>query len=185
MEIPCLSNQVFKIFDIDHDNTYEILRVSPAQIDVLYYNHTLEQWNILLNITNLSGYEYQVFDISYERSFSTTLLMITQKDIDTIQKVTFLSGCLLNYADDLESNTLFRQELKKESKRYFNFISKFEANILNIKDEAELKELSEQLHQSYLAIDNLIQIQFNLKNDSQRKYFNDEVEKLVTKFNLL
>ena len=111
--------------------------------------------------------------------------MITQKDIDTIQKVTFLSGCLLNYADDLESNTLFRQELKKESKRYFNFISKFEANILNIKDEEELKELSEQLHSSYLAIDNLIQIQFNLKNDSQRQYFNEEVEKLVTKFNLL
>ena len=107
-----------------------------------------------------------------------------EKDKITIQKVAFLAGCFLNYADELQTNTLFKHEFKKKTNAFSKFMSNFEAQILNIKDEKELKELSEQLHNSYLAIDNMISIQFNLKNKNQRDYFNFEINELVNKFNL-
>ena len=107
-----------------------------------------------------------------------------EKDFQTIQKIAFLTGCFLNYVDDLENNTMFKHEFKQKTNSYSNFLRKFEEQLLNVKDETEKLELAEQLHNSYLAIDNLVNVQFSLKNDSQRDYFNEEINKVVDKFNL-
>ena len=103
------------------------------------------------------------------------------KDLEIIHKIAMVSGCLLNYADDLETKTFFRHELKKRTNEFTKFLRKFEDQILDIKDH---KELSNELHNAYLVIDNLVSIQYNLKNDSQREYFNIEVNKPVDKLNL-
>ena len=101
-----------------------------------------------------------------------------EKDFKTIQKIAFLVGCFLNYVDDLETNSLFKHQFKKRVMQLSNFLRKFEAHLLNVKDEKESRELSEQLHNSYLAIDNLVDIQFSLKNDVYFFLGNNELLRL-------
>ncbi|MFW9873228.1 MAG: LamG-like jellyroll fold domain-containing protein, partial [Candidatus Thorarchaeota archaeon] len=80
MTISCQNEQVFKLFDLNKDDIYEIIRLTPFQIDVLYLNQSSSQWNIKENITNLSGYNYFSFDIEYDGSSSTALLSVHQKN---------------------------------------------------------------------------------------------------------
>ncbi|KKL74412.1 hypothetical protein LCGC14_2065150, partial [marine sediment metagenome] len=77
--IPSISGQTFKLFDINNDNNYEIIRVSASQIDVIYLDINSE-WVIVENITSLSGYEYFAIDVAYDGSLSNTLLTVVQKD---------------------------------------------------------------------------------------------------------
>ncbi|NVM54331.1 MAG: DUF2341 domain-containing protein, partial [Candidatus Helarchaeota archaeon] len=77
--ISSIQGQVFKLFDINKDSKYEIIRISSSQIDVIYLDGS-SNWVIKENVTALSGYEYFAFDISYDRSSSDTAFVITQKD---------------------------------------------------------------------------------------------------------
>ncbi|KKL62630.1 hypothetical protein LCGC14_2183280, partial [marine sediment metagenome] len=78
--IPSISNQVFKLWDINYDNKYEIIRMTSSHIDVIYLNAD-NDWVIVENITSLSNYEYFSFDIIREESTTNTLIAFIQKDI--------------------------------------------------------------------------------------------------------
>ncbi|KKL47980.1 hypothetical protein LCGC14_2330110, partial [marine sediment metagenome] len=60
--IGTINNQVFKLWDLNKDNVFEIIRISSSQIDVIYLDSN-SNWVIKKNVTSLSGYNYLTFDI--------------------------------------------------------------------------------------------------------------------------
>ncbi len=84
MSISSVANQTFRLFDINQDNKFELIRTSTSQIDVLYLDGN-SIWNVAENITSVSGLQYFTFDFTYEESTSNTLLVAIQRDIATNQ----------------------------------------------------------------------------------------------------
>ncbi|MHA1933308.1 MAG: hypothetical protein ACW96X_12245, partial [Promethearchaeota archaeon] len=78
--ISSISNQVFKLFDLNKDNIYEIIRVSSSQVDVIYFNESSSNWLINENVTGLSDYIYLTFDIEYDGNTANTVFVSVQED---------------------------------------------------------------------------------------------------------
>ncbi|KKN19377.1 hypothetical protein LCGC14_0946350, partial [marine sediment metagenome] len=78
--ISSINNQVFKLWDLNKDNIYEIIRISSAQIDVIYLDANSD-WVIKKNVTGLSGYTYITFDIEYDGNTANTVFIAVQEDI--------------------------------------------------------------------------------------------------------
>ncbi|MHA2031628.1 MAG: hypothetical protein ACW99Q_19800, partial [Candidatus Kariarchaeaceae archaeon] len=77
--IASLEGQVFKLWDIDQDGQYEIIRVSPSQIDVIYLDSGLN-WVIKENVTSLSGYSYITFDAGYDPITTDSVFLAVQQN---------------------------------------------------------------------------------------------------------
>ena len=73
------TDQVFTLFDVDKNNKFEIIRISPNQIDVIYLDSG-SNWVVKENVTNLSGYNYINFDLEYEFGSTDTKLVLIQQD---------------------------------------------------------------------------------------------------------
>ncbi|KKM73236.1 hypothetical protein LCGC14_1412520, partial [marine sediment metagenome] len=102
MIIPSISDQTFKLFDINNDNNFEIIRLSASQIDVIYLDAS-SGWVIVENITALSDFEYFLFDIAYDESSLITLLVVVQTDTSdelSIWKYQFESDYLLTQLEN-------------------------------------------------------------------------------------
>ncbi|KKN07180.1 hypothetical protein LCGC14_1069780, partial [marine sediment metagenome] len=78
--IPVLSNQVFRIFDINGDGIDEIIRVTSAQIDVIYLDQT-PKWVIKLDSVNNPDLLYSIFDLTFNEVSSQTTMVLLQYDI--------------------------------------------------------------------------------------------------------
>ncbi|RLI94609.1 MAG: hypothetical protein DRO90_01760, partial [Candidatus Altiarchaeales archaeon] len=59
--IPSVISQAFKLFDLNGDGTWEIIRRLPSQLDIMHFNGT--RWLIKTNVTKLNNIEYLVMDI--------------------------------------------------------------------------------------------------------------------------
>ncbi|KKL82920.1 hypothetical protein LCGC14_1979940, partial [marine sediment metagenome] len=77
--IGTINNQVFKLWDLNKDNVFEIIRISPSQIDVIYLDSN-SNWVIKKNVTSLSGYNYLTFDIEYDGNTANTIFVSAQED---------------------------------------------------------------------------------------------------------
>ena len=102
---------------------------------------------------------------------------------DTFDKVSYVTGYLLALLDDIKGMPQYKFSLSKTGNQFKKQLEKMEAMNVMLRDE--LKESQTELHSSYGAIENMVNCQFNLKNDNQRQYFNDELEELVKKYNLI
>ncbi|MEJ2249602.1 MAG: hypothetical protein P8Y97_08085, partial [Candidatus Lokiarchaeota archaeon] len=61
--ITCSENDIFKVKDVNKDGFAEILRLTPSQVDLIFYNSSLSQWVLMENITNSELQSYITFDI--------------------------------------------------------------------------------------------------------------------------
>ncbi|KKN12641.1 hypothetical protein LCGC14_1014410, partial [marine sediment metagenome] len=107
--IPSISGQTFKLFDINADNQFELIRLSSSQIDVIYLDGSSE-WIIMENVTSLEDYEYFSFDVAYDGSSSNTFLAVVQKDTFdelSIWKYQFESDYLLTQLENCVAPTNF------------------------------------------------------------------------------
>ncbi|GAI93047.1 unnamed protein product, partial [marine sediment metagenome] len=113
--ITSIENQVFTLFDLDKDNKFEIIRVSPSQIDVIYLDSS-STWVIKENVTDLSGYTYSGFDVEYDGSSSDANMVVIQKDAEetfSLWKYEFDSDFDLVHLKDCESPTNFEPKSVK------------------------------------------------------------------------
>ncbi|KKM28087.1 hypothetical protein LCGC14_1568200, partial [marine sediment metagenome] len=108
-EISSISNQVFKLWDLNKDNIYEIIRISSAQIDVIYLDSN-SNWAIKENVTGLSGYTYITFDIEYDGNSANTVFVAVQEDslgVISLWKYSFDTDYSLTYLGDETTPTNF------------------------------------------------------------------------------
>ncbi|MFW9970897.1 MAG: LamG domain-containing protein, partial [Candidatus Odinarchaeota archaeon] len=153
--IQSIDNQIFKVFDINNDNSYEVIRVSQYEVDVIYLDQT-NKWTVKENITALSGYQYLSLDIAYDGSSSDTLLIINQKDNNGVYSLwlySFDQGFDLTHVRDCETPLNFIPTT-------VNFVNYFSANdrkailLAGLIEDTYYSQLIE--YDIYLSIRNVI-----------------------------
>ena len=102
---------------------------------------------------------------------------------EIFDKVSFVTGYMLYLLSKCEGNPQYKFSLAKTGRQFEKQLEKFESMNVLLRDN--LNESQEDLHDNYLAVENIINCAYNLKNENQRKYFNEELEKLVKKYNLV
>lgn len=121
---------------------------------------------------------------------------ILKEEQEDINILSYICGVAMNVIGELEiykgrikkvkpkaANKLrYKHDLAKYGNKFFELIEKTENVAIKLRDDSV--ETNDKTQDSYMAVENLIRCSYNLKNDSQRQYFNEEVEKLVNKFNL-
>ena len=105
-------------------------------------------------------------------------------EVKVINEMAIMTTYFLNKANELQTNSRFKHNLKKWGNKFINEIGIFEKLIYRDQTEKELLELSEQMHNNSIAVENILTIVMNLKNDNQRDYFNTELEQIAVKFNI-
>ncbi|KKN53508.1 hypothetical protein LCGC14_0601690, partial [marine sediment metagenome] len=74
--IGMISNQVFKIFDVNGDGIDEIVRVSSNQIDVIYFDQS--NWVIKEDCINDPNLQFSLFDLNYDIISQETTIVLFQ-----------------------------------------------------------------------------------------------------------
>lgn len=121
---------------------------------------------------------------------------LLKQEMQLLEFVCFMTGLMLNSIGEIEliKNTLKTKKKIKNKLRYKHDIAKYGNNFFDelLKVDAMAIKLREgevngyeNLHNSYLAIENIVNCMMNLKNDSQREYLNKELEEVFNKFNLI
>ncbi|GAH45722.1 unnamed protein product, partial [marine sediment metagenome] len=76
--INTVPNQVFRIFDINGDGIFEIIRVSSSQVDVIHLDQNSD-WSIKTDCINNPDLQYSLlFDLYYNEVISETTIVIFQ-----------------------------------------------------------------------------------------------------------
>jgi len=106
-------------------------------------------------------------------------------EIRSLEKIAVLSTYFLDLSYNLSDNNIFKHGIKKKGNQFIKEIQKLENMVTNVKDKDELLKLCDQMSNNADAVDNILEVLLNIKNDNQREYFNTEFKKLSEKFNLI
>ena len=106
-----------------------------------------------------------------------------EKEYDLFDKISFITGYQLHLLEEASEGVRWRHMLKKKGTIFYKELEKTEA--MSVAYREALQGDQNDLHNSYIAIENIVNCMMNLKNDNQRQYFNDELETLVKKYNLI
>ena len=109
------------------------------------------------------------------------------KQIEDLNVLAFISGVAGNLSDELPDNFHFKRLLKKYGNLFLKEMAKYE-NLLYTTDvgttEEDQKDFYKEITNSYIAVDKIIRTQLRFKNDNQRNYFANDLDKLIEKYNL-
>ncbi|KKL49991.1 hypothetical protein LCGC14_2309970, partial [marine sediment metagenome] len=78
--INVITNQVFKIFDINGDGIDEIVSVSPSQVDVIYLDQS-SNWVIKEDAINDPELQYSIFDLTFNEVSQETTMVLFQLNL--------------------------------------------------------------------------------------------------------
>ena len=99
----------------------------------------------------------------------------------------FISGFSAHIAEDIEENTFYKREFKKYGNKLFNIFRKYENQLYSVEDfmsKEEEADYFEEITKSFIAVEHIIRANLRIKNDNQREYFNDDLQKLFDKYSL-
>ena len=101
------------------------------------------------------------------------------KQLRDLNKLMFIAGMCLNFAEDLNSNIYFVREIKKWGKKLFNAFSQLETMVYQYEGKKiDKDDFYEQIHYAFQSTENIIDFSMDL-DDNQREYFNKELEQIM------
>lgn len=96
-----------------------------------------------------------------------------------------ISTMTIDYCEELNDNNVWKHGLKQKGNLFKKEFLKFEKALFDNTDDETKLPLLEQLANNSESIRNILDMFLNCKNDNQRNYLNEELEKMSKKFNLL
>lgn len=105
-------------------------------------------------------------------------------------KVAIATLFLIDAEDNLRTNKKYRFNLKRTGQMFLKELLKFENYLYTGLEntnatEEEKRQFFDEFVESSKAMSNLMEVQMNFKNDNQREQFNEDLNKLITKYNLM
>lgn len=110
--------------------------------------------------------------------------MKQDKNIKALTGLATICTMTIDYCNDLDNRNIWKQKLKQKGRQFLKEFEKFEIALFDNCDEKDKLALTEQLSNNAEGIENIMNMFLNCKNDNQRNYLNEELEKLYKKFNL-
>ena len=103
--------------------------------------------------------------------------MDKQKDVKALTKLALMVGLVLDFIEEIELNKWWFQKLKNIGLKFKKELEKHDNVMISGADT----ETSQNFIDGYQAISNLIDFNLSL-SENQMKYFNDDLEKLIKKY---
>ncbi len=113
------------------------------------------------------------------------------KDLKNTYSIMAIATLLIiDLEKDMRDFPDYTHKLKESGGLFIKQLKVFEADLyfkLNGSKPTDEQRTGfyDELHKASLGVENIIQIQMNLKNDSQREYFSRDIEEVAKKYNLL
>ena len=110
---------------------------------------------------------------------------VRKKELESMNILAFLSGFSAHLSEDLNKNNMYRHNFKKWGSKLFKTFADLEDNIYNCEGKKKnAQQFYEEMSKSFIAVENIIRCSMNIKNDNQRQYYIDDLDKLFKKHNL-
>ncbi|KKN44461.1 hypothetical protein LCGC14_0692870, partial [marine sediment metagenome] len=150
--INVITEQVFKIFDINGDGIDEIISVSPFQVDVIYLDQS-SNWVIKEDTINEPELQYSIFDLTFNEVSQETTVVLFQLNL------TSGSTELGKYYFNAQYNLI-------QSQRPAAFISNLIPHSINIVENLfSTTSVLVGAFSSESSLSQLIHYDFNLENE--------------------
>ncbi|KKN31217.1 hypothetical protein LCGC14_0826180, partial [marine sediment metagenome] len=151
--INVITDQTFRIFDIDGDGIEEIIRVSPSQVDVMCLDQS-SNWVIKQDVINDPELQYSIFDLTFNEVIKETTMVLFQLNL------TSGSTDIGKYYFDTQYNLI-------QIQKPVTFINNLVPNSINI-DEDLFSTISILVGAitSGTSLSQLIHYDFNIENEN-------------------